>query len=150
MIEGYGVNAEKTCYLGIDPGVTTGWALIDQGGKLLGQGHFAEDQVYDGLDRLIRGCHRGARVIRVVVEKMPPGHMGDLAQRLERVRQLIDMIVIDVFELPVVLIAPGEWKRSRVANNVRWPEPFKSQHAQDAATMALYYADKEKREKAKA
>lgn len=149
MIESYGVNAEKMSYVGIDPGVHTGWALIDQGGKLLGSGTFDEDTLYAGLDKLVRGCHRSNRAVTVVVERMPPGHMGDLAQRLERVRQLIAEVVTETYELPTAYVTPGEWKRSRVAKITRWPEPFATQHAEDAATMALYYADKVKRQAAK-
>lgn len=145
MIETYGVNAEKCCWIGLDPGVTTGWALIDRGGKLLGSGEFTEDQVYEGVDRLIRGCHRGSRAVRIVIERMPPGMMGDLAQRLERVRSLIREVVDDVYELPITYVTPGEWKQSRVAKITRWPKPFSSQHAEDAATMTLYAADKEMR-----
>lgn len=149
MIETYGVNAEKLTYVGIDPGVTTGWAMIDQGGKLLGSGDLFEDTLYAGLDEIIRRCHHGRRAVKIVMERMPPGRMGELAQRLEHVRQLINELVFDVYELPVALVSPGEWKNSRVAKIVRWPEPFRSQHAQDAATMALYYADKEKRNAAR-
>lgn len=145
MIDSYGINAEKMAYLALDPGITTGWALLDQGGKLLGHGTFTEDNVYDGVDKLIRGSHRGSRAVHVVIERMPPGSMGDLAQRLERVRSLISEVVTDIYELPVTYVAPGEWKNSRVAKITRWPDTFGTAHEYDAATMALYVADKEKR-----
>jgi hypothetical protein len=145
----YGINAEKTSWLGLDPGVTTGWALLDQGGKLLGSGTFDESQVFEGVDRLIRGCHRGARSVHVVVEKMPPGSAGRLSERLERVRSLIFELVTDVYELPVTHVPPGEWTNSRVAKITRWPQPFRTDHEHDAATMALYTMDKEKRSAAR-
>jgi predicted RNase H-like nuclease (RuvC/YqgF family) len=145
MIETYGINARGTVWLGLDPGVTTGWALIDKGGKLVGHGELVEENLDDGLDQIIRGCHRAQRKVKVVIEKMPPGEVGRLSDRLAAVRAVVDDLVGAVYELPVVRVSPGEWKNSRVAKIVRWTEKFSSQHARDAATMALYAMDKEKR-----
>jgi predicted RNase H-like nuclease (RuvC/YqgF family) len=145
VIESYGVNAEATTWLGIDPGVTTGWALVDRGGNLVGFGELAEHDLRAGLDEVVRGCHRAARRVEVVIEKMPPGEVGRLSDRLAAVRATIAEVVTETYELPIHMVRPTEWKTSRVAKITRWPRPFSSQHAQDAATMALYKMDKEQR-----
>ncbi len=144
-METYGINARGTSYLGLDPGVTTGWAIIDKAGQLVGQGDFDEEVLEEGLDELVRGIHRSQRKIVVVIERMPPGSAGKLSRKLERVRGAINRVIREVYDLPTIPVGPGEWKQSRVAKITRWPDPFKSDHARDAATMALYIADKEKR-----
>lgn len=145
MDETYGINAEHDAWIGLDPGVTTGWALIDHNGSLIGSGSFSEETLRDGLDEMIRGCHRARRELRVAIEKMPPGAAGRLSDRLTAVRETIREVIEEVYDLPVFRATPGEWKNSRVAKIVRWPESFESDHARDAATLALYVKDRERR-----
>jgi predicted RNase H-like nuclease (RuvC/YqgF family) len=145
MIDSYGVNNEYHAWLGIDPGVTTGWALVADDEKVLGHGTLDEDSVKSGLDRLIRGVHGSSRTLTVVVEKMPAaGKMSELASRLERVRRDVSEVVVDVYDLPVQVIPPGEWKTSRVAKTSGRLDA-RTQHERDAITMTRYAIQKEHR-----
>ncbi len=146
MIETYGANGGKHVWLGLDPGISTGWAIVGDDTKVLGRGVFSEDQVYGGLDELVRGIHRSECAVTAVIEKMPgTGKMSDLQQRLERVRRLITEIIEEVYEIPTVLISPGEWKTSRVARTTH--PNAKTQHEIDASLIALYAMLKEARKR---
>lgn len=147
MIESYGINGEYHVWLGLDPGITTGWALVGDDCKLLASGTFDENTVYEGLDKLIRGLHRSDRTLTTVVERMPrTGGMGELAQRLERVRGLISEVTDEVYDLPTFgTVAPGEWKTSRVAKTTKVPDTARTQHERDAYLMTCYAIDKEQR-----
>ena len=137
MIDSYGINGRQHAWIGLDPGITTGWAVLADDGKVYGHGTFVEENVFEGLDKLVRGMHRTARSVTIVVEQMPSaGRMSDLAQRLEHVRGLIDEVISDIYDLPVVYVAPGEWKTSRVA---RLAKPkARTQHEKDAIVMTAY------------
>lgn len=134
----YGANGEGHLWVAIDPGITTGWALLADDATILGHGVFSENDIYSGLDALIRGCHRAGKSLSAVVEKMPgTGAMSDLQQRLERVRGIITELVEECYELPVTYVAPGEWKTSRVARTAKHPDA-KTQHEIDASLLGLY------------
>lgn len=150
MIETYGVNATRHAWLGIDPGVTTGWALLEDDGALVAAGDAPDDAVARTIDEVIRMAHRLEYALDVVIEKMPgAGKMGHLASRLEVTRQEIRRVVIDVFDLPVMVVPPGEWKPSRVGRQKREWKRGTSQHQKDATTMALYVIDRESRRRPK-
>lgn len=140
----YGLTAEYHAWLGLDPGITTGWAVLADDGKVFGHGTFVEENIEEGLDRLVRGMHRSSRRLSVVIEDMPAaGRMGDLAHRLERVRGIIKDIVVEVYDLPVTYVPPGEWKTSRIA---KLASPKAStQHEKDAIIMTAYAIAKEQR-----
>lgn len=140
----YGINGGEHAWVGIDPGITTGWAVLADDGRPHGHGTFVEENVYDGLDLLIRGLHRAGLHVTAVVEQMPGvGKMSDLQQRLERVRQIVTEIVEEVYDLPVIYVAPGEWKTSRVAKLAR--PKARTQHERDAIVMTAYAIAKEAR-----
>lgn len=146
-IDSYGVNGRERVWIGVDPGITTGWCLLTDEGKVLGRGVFVEENLKDGLDQLVRGVHRSARKIEVVVEQMPgAGRMGDLNRRLERVRGVVDEVLVEVYDLPVTYIPPGEWKTSRVAQLAS--PPGDTQHEKDAIVMTAYAIAKRRRHNA--
>lgn len=133
----------------LDPGVTTGWAIIRRSDKVvLGMGDLDSEEVGCGVDLLVRSMHRlGYRVVPVV-ESMPEvgGVQGDLGVQLKFVRRTIDHWLEDVFELSVTYVLPGAWKTSRAAATVAPPENWNglglSHHMKDAFLMATYVARK--------
>lgn len=144
MDTSYGINGPREAVIGIDPGITTGWAVIEDGEEK-GSGNLGVDEVKPILDTLVRALHRDGMKLSVVVERMPAsGGMSERARQLERVRADIRE-VIDTYELPTVEIAPGEWKTSRVARTTALKRGRYSPHQRDAIRMALYHADKESR-----
>lgn len=136
----------KHAWLSIDPGITTGWALLGDDGKILATSVWGTDELQPSLDQLIRAVHAAGTTITAVVEKMPPGVFGELARKLERVRATIMNEVETVYELPVYEIAPGEWKPSRVAKTTKVPWKFTNGplviHQKDAIRMGRYAIDK--------
>lgn len=154
-METYGIYGDDEVWVSLDPGVTTGWALIDEDLKILGCGVFAPSQVRDGVDELIRGCHRSKKVVRVVMEKLPrvAGH-GDLAEVLDSVIRDIYENIVDTYDLQPVIVAPGEWKPSRHAAVARrhikenmkgkWKGRTMTQHEKDAIMMGIYAVIKDR------
>lgn len=144
MDTSYGINGPREAVLGIDPGITTGWAVIEDGEEK-GSGNLSSDEVKPILDTLIRALHRDGCKMSVVVERMPAsGGLSERARTLEQVRANIRE-VIDTYELPTTEIAPGEWKTSRVARTTPLKRGRYSSHQRDAIRMALYHVDKEAR-----
>jgi hypothetical protein len=151
MIEGYGTFSTDHVWLGIDPGVTTGIAILDDNGELVGTTQLHAETVGEDLDELIRKIHRADRTIAVVREKIARVGSGALAQTLDQVLRDIHEVVIEVYDLPTHEVTPGEWKPSRVAKQLR-PELDKklSAHEKDAACMAAYIRAKGTRPNANA
>lgn len=133
----------------LDPGVTTGWAIIRrQDRALLGLGDLSSEEVGCGVDLLVRSMHRLDYRVVPVVEEMPDqgGVAGDLATELKFVRRSISYWLEDVFELDVTYVLPGTWKTSRVALTTAPPADFEgrplSPHMRDAYLMGSYFVRK--------
>lgn len=131
----------------LDPGVTTGWAIIRrQDRAVLGMGDLSSEELGCGIDLLVRSMHRLDYRVVPVVEQVPDvgGVPGELATELKFVRRTIDHWLDEVFELDVTYVTPGTWKPSRVAVTTDPPEEWNgrglSQHMRDAFKMAHYFA----------
>lgn len=131
----------------IDPGQTTGWAIIRKQDKApLGLGDLNSQELGCGIDLLVRSMHRLDYRVVPVVEQMPtPGGVeSGLETELKFVRRTIDYWMSDIFELDVVYVLPGTWKTSRVAATTKppsvWNDRPLSPHMRDAYTMGHYYA----------
>lgn len=151
MIDSYGAHGTREAWLGIDPGVTTGWAVVD--GKtleVLGSGNADEAVIGDTLDTIIRGMHRIGITLTAVIETMPRvGRHGALGHRLEYVLGEVRKVVEETYDLPTLRIAPGEWKTSRVAKTAAIPSKWNgvrlTPHQRDSLRMTLYAIDREGR-----
>lgn len=143
MIEGYGTFATGHVWLGIDPGLTTGVAILSDEGVLIGSANLHHETVGEDLDELIRRVHRGAHTIDVVQERLPRVGNGSLANTIAAVQQAIYEVTVDIYELPKHEVLPGEWKPSRVAKTFR-PTLSKSMsaHEKDAACMTKYVIER--------
>lgn len=128
--------------LSLDPGITTGWALLDDKGAILGSGNWKPEELDEGLEYVIRQVNRQGLELEAVVEIMAVGRQGPLAVQLEYVRMTIDRIVVQTFGLDVSRYAPGEWKTSRVAARAdlpaKWDGLGLTQHQKDAVVMGRY------------
>ena len=105
----------KRAWLCLDPGITTGWALLAEDGSILGTSVWGTAELRESLDLLIRKTFTSGYSLAAVVEEMPPGAHGPIARKLEAVRRDIEVIVCETYEIPTARITPGEWKPSRVA-----------------------------------
>ncbi len=129
-------------WLCIDPGITTGWALLDANGDILGTSVWGTAELEVSLDAVIRTAHLSDMTVTVVIERMPPGRLGLLEQKLASVKRTIDRIVRDTYELEVVEVLPGTWKPSRVARTTKVPPTWQGTplmvHQKDAIKMGRY------------
>jgi hypothetical protein len=137
-------------WLCLDPGITTGMAVLDDAGELRASTVWGTGEIADNLDAIIRGLHISGYGVHVVIEKMPPGSYGSLAAKLEDVRRVIYSIVQDTYELPITAISPGEWKPSRAAKTAvvkswRFAGTPMMTHQRDAFKMGRYAIDKASR-----
>ena len=136
--------------LAIDPGITTGWALIDPvRDEILGTSVWGTAELKETLDLLIRKCFTAGMSLEAVIEKMPSvGKTGPLAMKLEAIRREIYGLVQDVYDIPVTVVAPSEWKPSRVARTgkAKLPKKFNGSplmpHQRDAILMGRYVIDR--------
>lgn len=136
--------------IAIDPGITTGWALLDPvRDEILGTSVWGTGELKQTLDLLIRKCFTAGMSLEAVIEKMPnTGKMGPLGQKLEAVRRDIYGLIEDVYDIPVTVIAPSEWKPSRVARTgkAKLPKKFNASpltpHQRDAILMGRYVIDR--------
>jgi hypothetical protein len=144
MIQSYGVHGAKVAWLGVDPGITTGWVILHDDGRLIGSGTFEPEVLAASLDHLVRELHRGGYCIEVVVEQMPrTGGVGALARALDSVWQSLYGVIDSTYELPYVLVSPSRWKPSRVARLTEIPGGF-TVHQADALRMTRYEMNRRK------
>lgn len=134
--------------LALDPGLTTGWAVIDEKGKVVGTGNLRPEDVEESLDYIIRLFNRNRTKATVVVEDFPPQGTGDLAGRLNEVLRSIDK-VLEVYEIKAQRVTPGVWKTS--AQGIapvllkEWEGMPLTAHQKDAIRMAKYVLARSKK-----
>ena len=132
--------------LAIDPGLTTGWAVISEG-AIVGTGVFEIHELEAGIDTLVRGMHRAGYSLTAVIEEMPrAGRMSQLSARLEEARQILHKILNDTYLLVIYYVTPGAWKPSRIGRKTEVPETFGGKpvtiHQKDAIRMGCYFIEK--------
>jgi len=138
----YKTVAPGHVWLGLDPGLTTGWAVIADNGEVLGSGNLPVSDLERGLDELVRGLHRSGHAIDAVVERMPRvGGAGKMAKQMEDVWRALYVVVEATYEVPYLFVAPGEWKPSRVARTTKLKRGM-TPHQRDAIRMTLYMMEK--------
>jgi hypothetical protein len=138
-------RAPRKGWLCIDPGITTGWALLDEHGELLGTSVWGTAELKTSLDAVIRTANLAGMTLKVVIERMPPGSLGMLEQKLAAVRRDIDSVIRDTYELPIHEVLPGTWKPSRIARTTTFPSSWQGTplmvHQKDAIKMGRYFID---------
>ena len=159
LVEGYAARRaeaarwrdmeKKHAWLCLDPGITTGWAVLDDEGSIMATSVWGTGELKTSLDLLIRQAFTSAYTLDAVIEKMPnTGRMGLLGQKLEKVRREIMDIIETTYEIPVTMVLPGTWKPSRVARITKVPGRFMKTplmtHQRDAIRMGRYVIDQMK------
>jgi hypothetical protein len=134
--------------LAVDPGITTGWALVSDKGTIIGVGDLSEMDLGDALDALIRLTHSHNQHVEAIVERIPhTGGNGQLSLRLEIVRRTVER-VLETYEVRTTHVLPASWKTSRTARTFKLPQGYEdywhgapelSPHMRDAIVMAFYY-----------
>lgn len=117
--------------LSIDPGVTTGWAVLTGDGAVVESGNLKPEDVADGLAAILM-----RRAIQaVVVEKFPVGASGGLSDTLRDVVLLIDAVLLGA-RLRPERVTPGVWKTS---SEPKVTAPGLTQHERDAIRMGRWF-----------
>lgn len=121
--------------IALDPGLTTGWAVVDSPDAIVDCGNWSEDDLEWALPAALSALTPDEAVVEVV----PPGVHGPLAHRLEAVR---DAIARALRGRVVTGVQPGTWKTSATAANAAAPREWDGQHLtahqRDAVTMARW------------
>ena len=127
--------------LGLDPGVTTGWAGLLESGAIVGTGIVKPDSLEVTLDEIIRRVHRADHDVEAVVEEFPLAPAGQLAQDLREVVATVNR-VLHTYGISPFRVLPGQWKTSAVGIApilVNGQAIRCSTHEKDAIRMAKYY-----------
>ena len=101
--------------LGIDPGKTTGWAVMDHRGVVRATGNWAMDDVLTGSDDVIRCVNRQSVDLEIVQEVLAKGRDGTLANDLKYVQTALTRVIEDTYDISRTFVLPGTWKNSRHA-----------------------------------
>lgn len=133
----------KHAWLALDPGLTTGWALVEDDGSNAGCGNLDHADLRRQLDTLIRSSHASGFWLTVVIEDQPRvGQMSALGKQLRDVWQTIGAVTVETYELPIRVVTPGVWKPSREARLAKIPRKWNGKtltpHQRDAIRMGLF------------
>ena len=135
--------------LAIDPGGTTGYALVNDDGSVRACGNWRPEDLDLGLDGLIRAVNRQGHALEAVVEKLaqvrPAGKLGDTLQYVVKTTNK----VLALYDLTVHVITPTEWKSSASARLEigidQWDGELLTQHQKDAIRIGRYWIAQGKR-----
>jgi len=123
-------------FVGLDPGITTGYAIVSGDGTLLESGNLLHEDLMESI--LVNVvCHPHATVI---IEDTPIPTRSSMNRELQE-------IIGDLIRLfPVhVTIAPGTWKQLGAAKGAfptnQFPKP--TPHQRDAYHLVQFYLSKE-------
>jgi hypothetical protein len=131
------ISNHAKIFVGLDPGITTGYAIVDEGCTLIESGNLLrEDLMGSVLADIV--CHPHATII---IEDTPIPTRSAMNKELQE-------IVGDLTRLfPIrVTIAPGVWKQPAI-EALRFPIgsfPKPTPHQRDAYHLVVYYLMKEK------
>lgn len=121
-----------------DPGLTTGWALLDEIGSIIDTGNCTPEEVGPTLRRTILEWHRRGHMIRGAIEKFPLAPNGKLANELRSVVLSIEAIFLGS-GINVTRVTPGVWKTSSIPETQKtWADKTLTPHQRDAIRMGRY------------
>lgn len=119
--------------LGLDPGLTTGYALLDEGGRLLESGNL---ELEDFGESILVDLSEDIGV-QAVIEETTVDHKNPNFQALNKV-----ILTLDSMFREAQYVRPGVWKGHLPIVNLPFPvEKFDkpTQHQKDAYRLAYYY-----------
>jgi hypothetical protein len=124
--------------LSLDPGLTTGWAILDEAGAIVATGTIDHHDVRIALIRILRE----QKLDHAVLETVPLEAPGHLADSLRHVLATLGGM-LTTYQVEMTYILPGVWKTSSVPQpEARWAGKRLSIHQRDAIRMGRYYLRK--------
>jgi hypothetical protein len=122
--------------LGIDPGVTTGWAVLDHHGEVWDTGEWTLDTILDGIDWVIRGVNRTGEELEACQEILADRSAGQLDAELKYVQAALERVIVGTYDVHRTFVLPGTWKPHRSVIDVDEVSP--SKHVMDAVKIATW------------
>lgn len=111
--------------MGLDPGVTTGFAVLTSEGSLVAQGMIPLSHLREAITRLVDAFHP----VVIVVERLP-AFKPDAAQ-VQVISQLQEALGFRTIEQ----VGPGEWKPMK-ADLIN---PLRGSHGSDAVYLTSFW-----------
>lgn len=127
--------------LSIDPGLTTGWALLTPLGDVLDCGNLLAEDVGEGILGIIAKEQDSGLDVDALVEVFPLATAGDLSASLRKVVLDIEAALTSR-KVPTFTVTPGVWKTSSVPETppmLTGKEGRLTRHERDAIRMGRYH-----------
>lgn len=132
--------------LAVDPGITTGWALLTEEGHVFKTGTIAQGSIFAHLEEIIRSLHHQKQTVEMAIEQLPPSP-GALGLALQEIVEKVDL-AWQTYDLRTRKFTPGEWKTSAVGLSGIPPGlPRITQHEKDAIRIGRYYLSRRRLKK---
>lgn len=124
--------------LALDPGVTTGWAVLGHDGAILESGNWIPEDVGSGIDGILKQRTRQGHEVIVGVETFPLFPAGTLAMTLRAVVATIESVLTRYRIIPE-RVSPGVWKTSSIEESPRFFGDKKlTPHERDAIRLGRF------------
>jgi len=118
--------------LAIDPGMTTGYAVIDELGNLLESGNLLPEDLDNSI--LTYKKYQDPTTCEVVIEYTPIPTQSRMNRRLKEVTGKIGSMFPNA-----VYVTPGVWKSAPIAKRFPFPFPHGTPHQKDAFRMGIHH-----------
>lgn len=116
----------------IDPGLTTGYAVVDELGNLIETGNLLPEDLEESILTEPRYHQDG---VIAVIEYTPIPTYSKMNRLLREVAETIDNLFPNAIK-----ITPGVWKSSPLAKHFPWPgSSGATPHQKDAYRLGMYY-----------
>jgi hypothetical protein len=115
-------------FLIIDPGITSGWALMDKTGKIIDSGVVLEEDLGPW-----EGTMKGRQLEGVVIEELVVPTLSPMNIQLKRIIGSFDRMFPHAVKIP-----PGTWKNSPVAKQPIDILPKPLIHTRDAIHLGWF------------
>ena len=126
--------------LSLDPGVTTGWAVLGRY-DIYDCGNLLDEDLRVSLIGVIEKWAPS----EAVVELFPLSAQGQLATTLRHVVYTIEELLLD-YGIPTTGYAPGQWKTSSAPKSPdTWDGTRTTTHQRDAIRMGKYHLSRKDR-----
>ena len=127
-------------FLAIDPGITTGYALLDRTGELLQSGNLDMGDLIAGDTCIEEYSHynKPEKVTLVIIEEIPKFANSQLGRDLREIIEYLSRLFPNA-----TWIRPTDWKSiGPVANHPlppKWADEPYTTHEKDAFRIGVYY-----------
>jgi len=125
-------------FVGIDPGITTGYAIVDDQGTLLESGNLLHEDLKESMMCSVVGLLG----VSVIIEDTPIPTRSQMNRELQE-------IISDLHQVfPAATTIPsGVWKQAEISKRYPFPTkrfPHPTQHQRDAYHLVMFFINSQK------